>query len=55
MLVIHGIDDKFVDIEKNGAIVFNNAPPPKQFIRVLGADHSDIPAKLGEDRYIVAI
>lgn len=55
VLVIHGIDDKFVDIEKNGAVVFNNATPPKQFIRVPGADHSDVPAKLGEERYIIAI
>lgn len=55
VLVIHGEADNFIDIEKNGAVVFNNANQPKQFIRVPGADHEGIPATWGPDNYVSAI
>jgi hypothetical protein len=55
VLVIHGEADNFIDIEKNGAVVFNNANLPKQFIRVPGADHEGIPATWGADNYVSAI
>jgi fermentation-respiration switch protein FrsA (DUF1100 family) len=55
VLVIHGEADNFVDLEKNGAVVFNNANSPKQFIRVPGADHEGIPATWGADNYVSAI
>jgi fermentation-respiration switch protein FrsA (DUF1100 family) len=55
LLLIHGIDDKFIDIDENGAVVFNNANPPKQFIRVPGADHEGVPSALGESNYIKTI
>jgi len=55
VLVIHGEADNFIDIEKNGAVVFNNACSPKQFIRVPGADHEGIPATWGPDNYVSAI
>jgi len=52
LLIIHGENDKFVDIDKNSGVIFTNANEPKQFVRVPGADHSEIPAKLGEANYI---
>jgi len=41
--VIQGINDKFIDIEKNGAVIYRNANDPKVFIRVPEADHTNIP------------
>ena len=55
VLIIHGEADNYIDIEKNGAVVFNNANEPKQFIRVPGADHEGIPATWGADNYVSAI
>jgi len=55
LLLMHGVDDKFIDIEKNGAVVFNNANPPKQFIRVPGADHEGVPGAMGESSYLAAV
>ena len=52
LLIIHGESDKFIDLEKNSAVIFKNANLPKQLVRVTGADHSEIPAKLGEANYI---
>jgi fermentation-respiration switch protein FrsA (DUF1100 family) len=52
LLIIHGESDKFIDLEKNSTVIFKNANQPKQFVRVPGADHSEIPAKLGEANYI---
>ncbi|MBK9247253.1 MAG: hypothetical protein IPM69_03860 [Ignavibacteria bacterium] len=56
-LLFHGIDDKFIDLEQNGAVVFANAPAEvrKQFIRVEGADHTNLPQAFGEGRYIDSI
>jgi len=55
LLLMHGVDDKFIDIEKNGAVVFNNANPPKQFIRVPGADHEGVPGAMGESNYVFTV
>lgn len=52
LLIIHGESDKFIDIDKNSTVIFTNANQPKQFVRVPGADHSEIPTKLGEANYI---
>ncbi len=52
LLIIHGESDKFIDLEKNSTVIFENANQPKQFVRVPGADHSEIPARLGEANYI---
>lgn len=52
LLVLHGERDKFIDIDKNGKVIYDNAPEPKRFVRVPGADHSEIPQKLGEGEYI---
>jgi hypothetical protein len=55
LLLMHGVDDRFIDIEKNGVVVFNNANPPKQFIRVPGADHEGVPGAMGESNYISTV
>lgn len=52
LLIIHGESDKFIDLEKNSTVIFKNANQPKQFVRVPGAGHSEIPAKLGEANYV---
>lgn len=52
LLIIHGESDKFIDIDKNSTVIFTKANQPKQFVRVPGADHSEIPTKLGEANYI---
>jgi hypothetical protein len=51
-LIIHGIADKFVDLEKNGQVLFDHANDPKEFIKVPGADHSEVPQKMGFDAYV---
>lgn len=55
LLIMHGVDDKFIDIDKNGKVIYNNANDPKQFIRVPNADHSDVPWKMGEAEYISTV
>jgi fermentation-respiration switch protein FrsA (DUF1100 family) len=52
LLLMHGESDKFIDIQQNGQVVFDNANEPKTFIRVPGADHSQIPDKMGQEHYI---
>ncbi|MBI2428991.1 MAG: alpha/beta hydrolase [Ignavibacteriales bacterium] len=55
VLILHGVNDTFIDMEKNGNVLFNNANDPKRFIAVSGADHSDLPAKMGEAVYLQTI
>jgi fermentation-respiration switch protein FrsA (DUF1100 family) len=52
LLLMHGESDTFIDIQQNGQVVFDNANEPKTFLRVPGANHSEIPLKLGEEHYI---
>ena len=49
--IIHGVNDTFIDINKNGAVVYNNANFPKMFIRVPDADHTNIPQTMGLAAY----
>ena len=51
LLILHGTDDTFIDLEKNGKVIYNNANDPKSFIAVKGAGHSTIPATMGVDLY----
>jgi fermentation-respiration switch protein FrsA (DUF1100 family) len=55
LLMFHGVDDKFIDMEKNGKVIFRNANDPKQFIEVPGAGHSNVPSTYGESLYIVTV
>lgn len=55
LLLIHGEGDTFIDLTKNGAVVFANANDPKEFIRVPNANHSEIPDKMGTQNYIDTI
>jgi hypothetical protein len=50
-LLLHGVDDTFIDIDKNAAVIYANARDPKQFIRVAGANHSDVPQVMGLANY----
>lgn len=55
VLIMHGTDDSFIDMEKNGKVLFRNANEPKRFIAVPGADHSQVPWKMGEAAYIATV
>ena len=54
-LLFHGTDDRFIDITKNGQVIFDNANEPKKFIRVQGAGHTTVPWTMGPDAYIRAL
>jgi uncharacterized protein len=54
-LLFHGTDDRFIDITKNGQVIFDNANEPKKFIRVPGAGHTTVPWTMGADAYIKAV
>jgi alpha-beta hydrolase superfamily lysophospholipase len=54
-LLFHGTDDRFIDITKNGQVIFDNANEPKKFIRVDGAGHTTVPWTMGADAYIKAL
>lgn len=54
-LVLHGTADKFIDLEKNGQVLFDHANDPKQFIKIEGADHSEVPQKMGFDTYVSTV
>ncbi|MBU3679963.1 MAG: alpha/beta hydrolase [Candidatus Kapabacteria bacterium] len=52
ILLLHGTDDVFIGIERNGEPLAAAAPQPKIFRRIEGAGHSSIPSTMGEDAYI---
>ena len=54
-LLFHGTDDIFIDITKNGQVIFDNANEPKKFIRVPGAGHTTVPWTMGPDAYMKAL
>lgn len=49
--LLHGTNDDFVRYRDNGAIIYKNAPQPKQQLLVPKASHSDIPEIMGEQVY----
>jgi len=55
LLIIFGENDLFIDIHKNGRVIFANANDPKEFMTVKDAGHSNIPAVMGVDAYIAAV
>ena len=52
LLMLHGVQDDFIPIDRHGDPLFEQAVNPKRYIRVEGAGHSDIPQVLGEQAYI---
>ena len=54
-LLFHGTDDRFIDITKNGEVIFDNGNEPKKFIRVPGAGHTTVRGTMGPDAYIKAV
>lgn len=54
-LLFHGTDDIFIDITKNGQVIFDSANEPKKFIRVQGAGHTTVPWTMGAEAYIRAL
>jgi fermentation-respiration switch protein FrsA (DUF1100 family) len=55
LLIMHGENDTFIDIDKNSQVIYDNANKPKVFIRVPNANHSEIPEKMGEQKYLFTV
>lgn len=55
VLIMHGEADTFIDMEKNGKVIYRNANNPKEFVPVPGANHSDVPQKMGIGKYFTLI
>lgn len=51
VLLFHGTDDDEVPYDHNAEELAAAANNPKQFVKVQGADHENIPATLGESHY----
>ncbi|MFM8770817.1 MAG: alpha/beta hydrolase [Candidatus Kapaibacterium sp.] len=52
ILMMHGTGDTFVGYEANGKVLAAIAPQPKIIRSIDGANHTTIPATLGEQNYI---
>lgn len=52
LLIIHGTEDLFIPIDRNGRVLFDLARNPKTFRAVQGAGHENIPVVMGEQNYI---
>ena len=52
LLMMHGVDDDFIPIDKHGDPLFDAARNPKTYLRVEGAGHVTIPTTMGIDTYI---
>jgi fermentation-respiration switch protein FrsA (DUF1100 family) len=55
LLMMHGTDDLFIDMNQNGLVVFANANDPKRFIAVPGAGHSTVPQTMGDSTYVATV
>lgn len=54
-LWMHGVSDTYVAIE-NGELIFANYPlSTKEAVRVEGADHTEVPVKLGLESYLTTV
>lgn len=51
-LIFHGESDNFVRYRDNGKLVYEAAPEPKELVLVEGADHNNVPYKMGVDIYL---
>lgn len=54
-LIIHGVDDTFIDYTKNALVLYANAHELKKLIPVKGAGHSTVPQTMGEENYISTV
>jgi len=54
-LLIHGIDDTFIDYSKNALVLYANAHEPKKLIPVPRAGHSTVPQSMGDENYISTV
>ncbi|HLP27434.1 MAG TPA: alpha/beta hydrolase [Candidatus Didemnitutus sp.] len=52
VLLIHGTKDTFISVESNGQRLYDLARQPKTFVRIEGADHTDVPNVYGTQNYI---
>lgn len=56
LLWIHGKDDHYCNLETQGQLVYNNYQGTyKESFLIDGADHEDVPVKMGFDKYKEAI
>jgi pimeloyl-ACP methyl ester carboxylesterase len=52
LLMLHGVEDSFIPLERHAQPLYDKAVNPKTFIKVEGAGHTTIPQTLGEQAYI---
>jgi len=52
LLILHGTNDTFIPIDRNGRSLFELARNPKTFRAVEGANHDDVPRVMGDQNYI---
>lgn len=52
LLILHGTDDLFIPIDRNGRRLYDLARNPKTFRAVQGAGHDNIPEVMGHQAYI---
>lgn len=52
ILMLHGADDRYLPYERHALALQDLAPEPHVFVRVAGADHTNVPATMGEQAYI---
>lgn len=55
VLILHGVDDTFIDMERNGKVLYANTVSAKRFVAVPGAGHSNVPTVMGEALYRTTI
>jgi pimeloyl-ACP methyl ester carboxylesterase len=59
LLLMHGTEDRFIDIKRHGEKLFaaapNNLSPPKEFFKIPGAGHSSIPETMVLTNYIAKL
>lgn len=52
VLIIHGEDDAFIDINRHGAVLYARSNQPKTLVRVVGGRHSTLPTDMGIQTYL---
>ncbi len=52
LLVLHGVEDEFIPLDRHAIPLYKRAENPKTFIQVQGAGHDDVPWEFGVEEYI---
>jgi pimeloyl-ACP methyl ester carboxylesterase len=55
LLWLHGDNDNFLNYKTHGQVVYDNHPGKKEFFIINGADHGEVPKKMGFAAYLQLI